>query len=321
MKRKFLASFLIALVIFSLMYGWVWSKLIGNVSALQKIEEESGVDKVDNIVEGNEIKQQDLDEVLFLLVGVDINDVTKIKVGKNGGTGYRSDTMMICKVNFKDGSIRILSMPRDSKVPINGKLDKLGHAHSYGGMKLLMKTMREVTNLDLDYYVRVDYSSVREIVDAIGGVEIDVPVRMYKVDTTKGKEYKIDLQPGVQVLDGNGAMSFLRFRSYKTGDVERTKMQQYFLTELIKQVIQPKNVLKLPKLLDVYSKHIDTNMDPSIIYSGLSLAGNLDGDNIVTSTLPGEGYTDESDGLSYFRIYKNDAKAVIEDYFGNYLMD
>lgn len=318
MKSKFLLSFLIALLVFSSAYLWVWNKLEGSTSAVQALEAEQGVEEIDNIEEGNTVKQIKLDEVFFLLVGVDTSDVTKVKVDKYGGTGIRSDTMILCKVNFNDGSIRMMSLPRDSRVPIKGSLDKLNHAHSYGGMKLLMKTIRDFTNLDVDYYVRVDYRAVKNLVDAIGGVTVDIPKRMYKIDTTKGHEYLIDFEPGVQKLDGENSILFLRYRDYTDGDIDRVKMQQYFLTEMIKQTLEPRNILRLPKILDVYSKYVDTNLPKNIIYSGISMAGKLDKENIETTTLPGEFLELES---SYWKVYKAGAEKVIEEYFGDYLMD
>lgn len=318
MKSKFLLSFLIALLVFSSAYLWVWNKLEGTTSSVQAIEEEHGIDQVENIEQGNTIEQINVDEVFFLLVGIDTEDVKEIKVDKTGATGIRSDTMILCKVNFKDGSIKMMSLPRDSRVPVKGNLDKLNHAHSYGGMKLLMKTVRDFTNLDVDYYVRVDYRAVEQLVNAIGGVTVDVPKRMYKEDTTKGKEYLIDFQPGVQKLDGEKSILFLRYRDYTDGDIDRVKMQQYFLTEMIKQTLEPRNILKLPKILDVYSKFVDTNLPTNIIYSGVGLAGKLDKENIETTTLPGDFLDLET---SYWKVYEAGAKKVIEEYFGEYLMD
>lgn len=319
MKRRFFLSFLIALILFSGGYYWVWTKIDSrNLSAIQVVEEEAGVEQVDNIQKGNEIKQINLDEVLFLLVGVDTKDVNKIEVKKDGSTGIRSDTMMLCKVNFEDGSIRILSLPRDSRLPVRGRLDKLNHAHSYGGMKLLMQTVRDYTNLDIDYYVRVDYRAVEKLVDAIGGVELEITRRMEYHDTTKGNELHVSFQPGVQTLDGEDAIRFLRFRSYSDGDIDRIKAQQYFLTEMIKQTLEPRNILKLPKILDVYSKYIDTNMSPDIIYSGIALAGKLDKENIESETLPGEFL--ELDEISYWKLYEPGVKKVIEENFSEYLM-
>ena len=317
MKSKFFLSFLIALVVFAGAYLWVWNQLEGGFTAVQALEKEAGVEQAENIEEGNEIKQINLDEVFFLLVGVDTSDVNSIRIGEDGQTGIRSDTMILCRVNFNDGSIKMMSLPRDSRVPVRGNLDKLTHAHSYGGMRLLMQTVRDFTDLDVDYYVRVDYRAVEKIVDAIGGVELEIPQRMQYHDTTAGKELHVDFQPGLQKLDGQDAIRFLRFRSYSDGDIDRVKMQQYFLTEMIKQTLTPRNILRLPQLLNVYSSYIDTNMESNMVYSGVTMAGNLNTELIETTTLPGEFLDLDA---SYWQVYEPGAKEVIKEYFGDYLM-
>lgn len=308
-------------MIFAFAFGYMYVSIANNQTLLERLEQGLDIEPVENIEEGNVIAQTNLDELLFLVAGVDSPDLNKIKASNSGNTGIRSDTMMLCKVNFQDGSIDIMSLPRDSRVPIKGSLDKLGHAHSYGGMKLLMQTVRDFTNLDVDYYVRVDYNAVKAIVDAIGGVEIEVTEPMHYEDTTKNKELFIHFEPGLHVLDGQEAIEYLRFRTYRDGDETRVKNQQYFVKELIKQTLKPRNILRLPKLVDAYSKYIDTNIDSGIIYKGIGLASSLDGDSIETSTLPGQGGKDPATGISYFYIYENEAKEAIEETFGDYLMD
>ncbi|MDO5726013.1 MAG: LCP family protein [Tissierellia bacterium] len=321
MKKKFLISFLISLIIFGVAYGKLWHKIATAKTAIQQIEDSAEVEAVDNIVEGNIIEQKNIDELVFLLVGVDTGDLTKLKENENksGSTGIRSDTIMVCKVNFKTGTVNILSIPRDSRVKVFGKLDKINHSHSYGGMKLLLKTVRDFTGIDIDYYVRVDYPAVKYIVDAIGGVEIDVPRRMNYHDTTKGKELHIDLQKGLQKLNGDQAMQFLRYRQYKTGDEERVAMQQYFLKEFIRQLLTPRNILKLPKLIDAYLSHVDTNIDPSIIYQGMGMATKINPEKIETKTIP--GYGTMIDEISYYIVDKKGTKEAIDEWFSDYIIE
>ncbi|NLY21273.1 MAG: LCP family protein [Tissierellia bacterium] len=321
MKKKFFMSFFISLIIFGGMYLSVWNKFVTAKSSLQLFDDKNNKGEIENIVEGNKIERVDLDEILFLLVGVDTTDTESFSKTeeKNGFTGYRTDTMMLCKVNFVDGSINIMSLPRDSRVKINGRNDKLNAAHSYGGMKLLLKTVREFTNLDVDYYVRVDYNAVKSLVDAIGGVEVDVPKNMIYNDTTRGKELHINIKKGIQTLDGQTSIEFLRYRQYPEGDIGRVHAQQYFMTEMIKQTLTPKNIFKLPQLLDVYLNNIDTNIDASVVYQGLTMAGNLDSEKLLTHTIAGVGqYIGD---VSYFVVDEAGTKEIIEEVFGNYLLD
>ena len=317
MKRKFIISFLVSLLVFGAGYGYIYHKLTNTQTVLEEWESDIGTAPVEEIEDGNEVSQLHDNEILFLMVGVDTADISRDIQQSSEATGVRSDTMMLVKVNFSDGSVKMMSLPRDSRVPVKGRLDKLNHAHSYGGMRLLMQTVRDFTNLDVDFYVRVDYSSVESIVDAIGGVDVTIDHYMKYND---GAGLNIDFSPGDYTLDGKGAIEFLRYRSYPRGDVDRVENQQYFMTELIKQTLTPRNILKLPKLFNVYVNNVDTNIRPNVVARGISLANKLDSEKIVTCTLPGEGRTLD-DGLSYFIIYENQAKEEIEEIFGDYLME
>lgn len=320
MKKKFVLSFFISILIFGGIYANLWNKFANAKSELQMFDSENN-NEVENIADGNVIERRDLDEILFLVVGVDTSDTGKFAKTeeKNGFTGYRTDTMMLAKVNFVNGTIDLLSLPRDSRVNVKGRKDKLNAAHSYGGMKMLLQTVRDTLNLDVDYYVRVDYNAVKGIVDTIGGVEVDIPKRMKYTDTTRGKELFIDFQKGIQTLDGEKAIEFLRFRSYPEGDIGRINAQQYFLKEMIKQTLNPKNIFKLPQLLDVYLSYIDTNIDANTIYQGLSLAGNLNMEGINMQTMPGVPQTINE--ISYWTVDESATAEMVQEMFGDYLLD
>jgi LCP family protein required for cell wall assembly len=231
--------------------------------------------------------------------------------------------MMLIKVNFDTGETNLLSIPRDTRVLVKGKNDKITHAHSYGGSELTMITVREFLNLDIDYYVKVDFNAVMEIVDAIGGVEIDVPRNMeYTADPT----LNINIKKGLQVLDGKNAHDFLRWRhnndmtlGYVDGDVGRIQAQQMFMKEFIKQTLKFKNITKLPKFVKTYAKNVDTNIPMDVILQGAKLATKLDMNNINTETIPGEGkYIGET---SYYVYDEEATELLIKETFDDYLLN
>lgn len=308
MKKRFILTLIVSMIVFTAMYVVVWDKVFDK-NTIAASEE-------DIMIEDEHLKDPKLvkeDEILFLMMGVDSPDVKKSK-------GTRTDTMMLSKVNFKTGKIDILSLPRDSRVMVNGKKDKLNHAHAYGGTPLTINTVRDFLNIDLNYYVKVDYKAVKSIVDAIGGVEINVPMRMYYQDPMADPPLNIDLQPGVQVLNGQKANGFLRFRSgYKDGDLGRIKAQQYFLEELIKQTLKPKNIPKLPKIVKSYFDYVDTNIPMSLILKGVGLANNLDSENISMYTLSGE--QKRISGLSYLIPDVIETEKLVKSLFSDYLLD
>lgn len=279
--KKFFKTFFISLLIICLLGG-------GLVFGL-----ESGKLSLDQIPDLPFLKAKgdggdlDGDSLTFVLLGVDTLDIESYK-------GIRTDTIMVAKADFADGSLKILSIPRDTRTYVNGKKDKINHAHSYGGVDMTLESINALLDTDIKYYCLVDYRAVEEMVDAIGGVDIYVPRRMEYSDPSV--DFTVDLYEGQQVLDGKKAMEFLRWRKnndyteqYEKGDVGRIETQQYFIKEFAKQVLQGKNILKLPKLINIYLDRVQTNIPVGDMVSGLSLAKKIDKDNVTTYTLPGSG--------------------------------
>lgn len=311
MKRKFYISFIVSIIIFSFIYiianNTLFSKDTKTVTTDIYSDDLNNKDK-----ESKEVK----DEILFLILGVDSNDLDKY-------SGIRTDTMILSRVNLKTGQINLLSIPRDTRTMINGKLDKINHAHSKGGVDLTLRTVREFLNIDLDYYVKVNYEAVREVVDAIGGVEIDVPRRMKYDDTTPGKEFHVDINKGLQTLDGDKSLEFLRWRKnndntgYPDGDVGRVKAQQMFVKELIDQTLSLKNVFKLPKLVKTYYDYVDTNISIKTMLKATTIKKDGILENINTNTIPGEGRT--ISGVSYYIYEEEETENLIREMFEEYV--
>lgn len=308
MKKKFFTAFIISLIGFSVLYSNLWkSILIQGPSTVHGDEP--------GIIEPEDPKEPKIkNEVLFLLMGVDAQDVKNSK-------GTRTDTMMLTKINFDTGKIDMLSIPRDTRVLVKGKEDKINHAHAYGGPSLTMDSVQNFLNLDIDYYVKVDYKVVMGVVDAIGGVEIDVPFNMkYRDDTPGFPLLDINLKKGLQILDGKDAHDFLRYRKgYPEGDLGRIKAQQYFMKELIKQTLKPKNLLKLPKLAETYFENVETNIPWTVMLKGVASAKKINVDEMVTATVPGENQ--RIGGLDYLVYYREETKQIVLDMFGDYLIN
>lgn len=323
MRKKFWVTFLIALIGFSAIFAGA-GRYVLNKNSVASIE-----DGEDNL----ELEEMtnDKNEILFLLKGIDDQDgtggVKKVKEKKIEGedkhkpTGKRTDTMILCKFNFETGDITMLSIPRDSRVNIRGRKEKekIAHAHSYGGPYLAMKTVKDFLDIDLKYYVTVDYLAVKEIVNAIGGVKIDVPARMYHSDPTDKPPLLIDFQPGLQELDGEDSIKFLRYRDKVKGDISRVENQQLFMKEFIKQVLKPKNILALPKIAKTYFDYVDTNIPLGVALKGIGSAKKIDLDNMNTAIVPGEG--EYIGGISYFIYYENETKALVQEMFGDFLLN
>lgn len=228
-----------------------------------------------------------------------------------------TDTILYIKYYVNTGKLYMMSVPRDTYV-VNDYC--IGHKINaiYRGKNIipLVEEVQELLDVQIDYYLVFDSSIVHELVDAVGGVEVDVPMRMKYDDPTQ--DLHIDLQPGVQVLNGNKAEQFVRFRhnndmtvGYRMGDLERTEVQQYFLKQFIKTCLNPVNITKYPELIKVALNNTNTNVTvrEALRYATDITKFNIN--NIQTLTAPGSAkYIDE---LSYFLLDEEEARRIIKE--------
>lgn len=316
--KKFLLSFFVSLLCFSLIFLGLDRTIFSKDNSFTVATDNSSTDLEDEEKkEEDKLKSTNKDELLFLLMGVDTKDVKKSK-------GTRSDTMMLININFKTGKINLLSIPRDTRVLVRGKEDKVNHAHAYGGPELSLRVVREFLNIDLEYYVKVDYKAVMDIVDDIGGVYIDVPLRMKYDDPRADPPLHIDIRKGSQLLNGKNSHDFLRWRknndeSVGYGDIGRIEMQQIFMKELINQTLKPKNILKLPSFIETYYDYVETNIPFTTIAKGALSANKIDMDSMETNTIPGE---DKKIAGTWYWIYDTfETKIIAKKMFGDYLLN
>lgn len=172
----------------------------------------------------------------------------------------RADTIVLLSISPKSKDTLVLSIPRDTRVEIPGRgMDKINHAYAFGGIDLISKTVRSFLDIPLHFYVVVDFEGFVNIIDALGGVEVDVEKKMYYVDKAGG--VKIDLSPGKQILDGEKALEYIRFRQDKLGDLGRIKRQQKLAIALVDKIMKYNSVLKIPQILEEVKDCINTNIE------------------------------------------------------------
>ncbi len=273
--KSFLKTFVVAFLVFTIISGGIIAFILND-----KDGKNTFVSNIADIVKGDDGNK----DITFLLLGVDAKSGEKAK-------GQRTDTMMLCRYDDTTGKVSILSIPRDTMATIRGRKnkEKINHAHAYGGPELSVKAVKDLLGISLDYYVRVDYQIVKDVVDLIGGVEIDVPMDMKYSDPTADPPLYINLKKGEQNLKGEEALQFLRYRKgYADQDLGRIDAQHQFMSSAIKKALNPINILKLPKFLDTYIKNVDTNIPLDIIAKFALKAKNVDTENIEMATLPGE---------------------------------
>ncbi|GAB4259910.1 LCP family protein [Thermincola ferriacetica] len=294
MKNKFFKI----MNILALVAVFAGSFYIGNI--LANIGEEKNNEPV-KIKAGDKKDDLPVDRLNVLLLGID---------ARKGEKDARTDTMILVSIDKETRKIAMLSIPRDTLVDIPGYgKSKINAANQIGGTDLAVDVVENLLGVDIPYYVKTNFEGFKDIVDTLGGVTIDVEKRMYWRD---GKN-TINLYKGVQRLDGNKALQYVRFRHDALGDISRTERQQKFLMALADEILQAKTIVKLPKLLPQIFSVVDTNFGFKDIFFLTRVASSLSPDNIVAQTLPGTFYNYK--GISYWKADEEKTKLVLADMF------
>lgn len=237
-----------------------------------------------------------------LLLGID---------ARAGETMARTDSIIMASIDPKTKQIALLSIPRDTRVKIPGHgWDKINSASVYGGPEMTAKVVSDLVGVPLKYYVMTNFSGFRDIVDTLGGVTIDVEQNMYHLDES---DYGIDLSKGLQRLDGDKALQYVRYRGYVQGDIERTRHQQVFLMALAKEMLQPSTIPKLPKLAPEINKYVKTNLGVSDMVRLASTLKSIDNYTMVAQTLPGRNI--DIGGGSYWGVDPAEARQMVAKLF------
>lgn len=274
---------------------------------------------------------------LFVLTGfhsggnVDATDIFNI-IGNNnkderinvlllGLEHEHSDTIMVASYDTKTKTADIISIPRDTYVErdgfVNSANNKINIIYTVKGIEGLEQTIRSMTGIDIDKYVTIDYDGVRAAVEAVGGVEVDVPFHMRYTDPYSDPPLDIDIPEGRQLIDGDNVMEFLRFRKtnykgysgYDEGDLGRIEAQQSFVKAAIKKALS----YRLPKVISEVFPHVDTDFTLAEATSLAMGSVGFSTENVNFHVLPGG--TKTLNGLSFYIINYEETKNLVYDIF------
>ncbi|WP_052055600.1 LCP family protein [Myxosarcina sp. GI1] len=211
-----------------------------------------------------------------------------------------SDTMLLLRFDPQAGKLAVLSIPRDTRVDLDGHgIEKINRANEYGGPALTAATVSELLGgVSVDRYVRVNIQGIEKLIDALGGVTVNVPKDMKYNDFSQ--HLYIDLKKGRQHLDGDKAVQFLRFRYDAFGDISRVQRQQMLMRSLVEQSLKPATIVKIPKILSVIQSHIDTNLTVKELMALANFAANTERSDVNMMMLPGGFSGDGRSGISYW---------------------
>lgn len=216
-----------------------------------------------------------------------------------GRDNVADNTDVMFTVEVKKDITQITQVPRDTYV----ESEKLGTVKAnalfeLGGMDSAKAEVSKLVGAPVDRHLKLNLNAVAKVADALGGVEVDVPKRMYYVDNSQG--LYIDLQPGLQNLKGENLEGFLRFRHDELGDLGRMERQRLVLAKVFEKMAQPSTITKLPALLKIAGDDILTDLSPLELTQLMSAMAHT---KLSTSRLPGREYWEND--LSYWMPNSN----------------
>ena len=223
------------------------------------------------------------DPFYMLLLGTD---------GRPGEENYRSDTIVLARIDPTQKQVTLISIPRDTMVTINGSTQKINAAHTFGGAEGVVEAVNELCGIQISHYAEVSFDGMKELVDALGGVEVNVPDR---IDDPKAGDFVIE--EGLQTLNGDQALAFCRSRAFPDGDYTRMRHQRIFIAALAKTILNDVDPANLMPLVESLSDMVVTDLSLSDIVSLANAMRGMDTDEIWSANVPST--TAMVDGVSY----------------------
>lgn len=250
------------------------------------------------------------DNVSVLFIGVDDSDDRQ-----QGDSNSRADALLIATLNPKLKTVKLLSIPRDSYVyiPEVDYKDKITHANAYGGTKATVETVEEMLDIPVDYYLKTNFNAFIDVVDALGGVDVDVPYERIEKDETDAGT--IHLMPGLQTLDGRHALALARTRKLDN-DIERGKRQQMIIQAMMDKAKSPAAITKFGEVIEALGDNVKTNMTYKEMLSFLEYAK---GGMPSVDTLTLEGDDDWGTGVYYWKLNEEDLqqkRLILQSHLG-----
>jgi len=296
-KLKKRAYFIIIpLILLLTIGGFVTYLYVKAESALSDSHVDDGREKSDL---RDEIVDPKFDNVSILLMGVDSNEARREK-----DASQLTDTLILATLNKDSKSIKLLTIPRDSYVyvPEVDRTTKITHAHAYGGPSATVDTVENLLDVPVDYWVKINFDAFIEVVDALNGVEVEVP---YEIVESNSKDVRdaIHLYPGEQLLDGEQALALARTRKYDN-DIERGKRQQEIMKAAMKKATSLSSILKIDNMIDAVGSNMKTNMTFSEMKSFISYG--LGGDGVDMDFYTLDGYDYQPAGTYYYQLDEGD---------------
>ena len=267
----------------------------------------------------------------LLIMGVDSSSSSLKK-----SNSFNGDTLMLITFNPNTMNATILSIPRDTRVPIactkSKAKNKINSTGAYGA-DCVMDTITNFTGIEIDYWVKVNFQGVISLVDALDGIEVDVPYAFCESDSKRRfGNNTIYIEKGLQTLNGEQALAFARNRhtwpaycgkkysNYTSNDFIRGQNQQQIVKAMVNKLKNIRSLSEVYEILDIVGDNIDTNIDKNTMITGFDTFKNIifnskninNDDFIGTQRLYLSGHDNMINGIYYFEYYKQSLEEIVE---------
>lgn len=314
------------LAVILLVVGW-WSLFVKAPDVSDNDRPITGLDSAARPVgAGNSVEDKDGSEAAS---GRKEDVYTFILLGKDTAGGGNTDTMILVTYDVPNATVNCMSIPRDTMVNVSWDIKRINSVYmakesSGGGIEGVKKQVGLLTGVTPDFYVIIEWKAVGLLVDALGGVEFDVPYNMNYDDPYQ--DLHIHQSKGLRTLSGSDAMQIVRFRGYNGGDVKRVEVQQLFLKAVAKQCLQLKNWTKISDFAKIFFENVETDIPLNNLLWFAQKAMNVDLDNLDFVTMPGnyEGYAwsrTAGGNQSYVFAYPEEIVKLVNESFNPYSRD
>ncbi|HLS07335.1 MAG TPA: LCP family protein [Bacillota bacterium] len=301
-KRKFRRRLLFILIPFLLLVAgvgtWAANIYFKAEKAISESYTDDGREKSELRVEKVHPK---FDNVSILIMGIDASD------HRENHDSARTDALILATLNKEDKSVKLHSIPRDTYVyiPERGFEDKINHAHAFGGHESTIETVENLLDIPVDYWIKLNFKAFVDVVDALNGVEVEVPYEFRESDSNDKRD-SIHLLPGQQILNGEEALAFARTRKHDN-DVERGKRQIEIVKSVADKATSLSSLTKIDDMIEAVGDNMETNISPDEMRGFIHYGTN--GRNLSIDSYSLEG-TDYQPGSIYY--YQLDEVALNE---------
>ena len=248
--------------------------------------------------------------ILLLGIKTNLSDIKNSDGKERRKTGYDaeinsldglSDTMMLIRFDPDTNKVVVFGIPRDTKVMVNGKSEKINAIDHESGIAQAAKVVSvTLQGVQIDRYIRLNNFGLEKLIDALNGITVTVPKDIKYQDNSQ--HFYVNLKAGKQHLDGHNLLNYLRFRYDANGDIGRMQRQQMVIRAAIEQWAEPTTVGRIPQLMSIVNDSIDTNLsvEEMMAIGGFTLNRGTDKNRIQMLMMPGDYNGDGKHGVSYW---------------------